>query len=112
MLRGQIEEQLAPGEFWVLWDSGSDEHLCRRTAADKGVACEVTGPPLYDVQGGRIADEGGAMLKLPIDDDYGTGVPCQTEFRVSPIHEHVVSGRKGHLRGCHQARFGQCRQLL
>ena len=90
----QAEEQLEPGEFWVLWDSGSDEHLCRRTVAHKGVACEVNGPPLYDVQGNRIADEGGAKLQLLINDVLGNEVPCQKEFRVSPINENVFSAGK------------------
>jgi hypothetical protein len=62
---------LEADEVWVLWDSGSDEHLCSPKLAKFGRPLASKGQPMMDVQGNPISDKGAANVSLQLSNYDG-----------------------------------------
>jgi hypothetical protein len=85
---------LESDEVWVLWDSGSDEHLCSSNLAAFGQRVNNPAQPMIDVQGSLILDTGAANVPFKLTDydenDHNTNV----EFRISDVNDHIMSAGK------------------
>ena len=86
--------ELNKDECWVLWDSGSDEHLCRSSLAKHGRAIPTTGMPMPDVQGNLIPDAGTTSVELELSDYDEAMHTAKVEFRIGEVNHHVMSAGK------------------
>ena len=80
--------------MWVLWDSGSDEHLCSPKLAKLGRPVESKGQAMMDVQGRPIVDKGATSVKLHLSDYDEVSHPTSVEFRIGDVNDHVMSAGK------------------
>ena len=85
---------LEADEVWVLWDSGSDEHLCSPKLAKLGRPVESKGQAMMDVQGRPILDKGATSVKLHLSDYDEVSHPTSVEFRIGDVNDHVMSASK------------------
>jgi len=92
MARDEIS--LKPGESWILWDTGADEHLSRPKMAEGWPTWKAPGPGLVDVQNNSIKDYGMAEVILDCVDFCDKPQTVKAEFRVTDVNENVMSAGK------------------
>ena len=81
-------------EIWILWDTGSDEHMTDNSVTHLGTAGPGAKIGVADCQGNPIETAGSCKLDFLFKDQNGNNHDSTSVFQVGGVNETILSAGK------------------